>query len=273
MINLGKLPASCSGIHQPCDVSPVFRSAKAALKKVYANGMTTYNFVLDHNIRAALAALKADSNISLTSSTVTDIVFGCMDIVFAVRESCTSAKIKAGFSDCGQYPLDFDKLMRRSYVEVSDEMLDHLKLNIDRDVGIFLQNGFLSERDLDASQIPTNSDSLRDELPIQNQRAVLVTNVGVRSRHVSRQNSGLDIGNTIVDCPDSATRSQLKKASSMIGKIHASEIRKEAERSRKATQSVEESKIEKERKKEDKRRKDEKRQAEIMDAKLMLFKL
>lgn len=223
-------------------------------------------------MRTALNSFKADSKLPLSSNVIGNIICGCMDVAYAVQENCTPAKVRAGFSNCGQCLLDFNKLMQQSFQVLSVEDIQRLKSAVNDDVEVFLLQGYLREVNLEASEIPTNSNSLRDDQPIQNQRATLLIHHEVLERHIARKNCGLNIGNMIIDCPDSATRSQLKKASAMIGRIEASERKREVERLRKAGQSVEEAKMEKELKKQEKRKRDEQRQQDIVDARLMLFK-
>ena len=55
MISLGKISVSCSGIHQPSDMSPLFKATKKARKKCMANpSLLKPHPLLSNNLRLAL---------------------------------------------------------------------------------------------------------------------------------------------------------------------------------------------------------------------------
>ncbi len=271
-IHLGKLPASCSSRHQASDVAPVFRSVKNQLSKMYENGEVVYNYVLDTNIRQTIQGFISESNVSLTAARITNISMGCMEIVNAVAAKATAANVKLGFEICGQYPLSFETVMSRTQSNVTAKELQDMKTHIIRDIDLFLEQGYLTEQQLEASEIPTNDDSNRDQAPIQNQRAVLITHPRVRDRHRERQNNGLDLGDLILDSDTRGQRQQFKEAATRIGNIEKATSRKEEAQKLKDSKTKAELNAEKELKKAQKRQRDEERAHNDARAKVLLYK-
>jgi hypothetical protein len=162
------------------------------------------------------------------------IVHGCLMIVATLQDLITPSKIKAGFKVSGQYPLNFHILMKQSYTKLSNDELEAILANTDKDVAVFIEQGHLTEADMDDSNIPTNDDRQRDLLPIHNQRAVIITHSNTRSRHFQQQNQGLAIGSALVDCSAKATKQKLKQAVSLVAKEDKLEKKRSSEIARKA---------------------------------------
>ena len=61
LVDLGKVAASCSGIHQASDVSPLFKMAKQALEKFTRNEENVSNPMVQQAICDGINGLKVDS--------------------------------------------------------------------------------------------------------------------------------------------------------------------------------------------------------------------
>jgi hypothetical protein len=218
-------------------VSPLFKNAKARLKNLYETKADISNPVLERNILEGVSQLELDRLVLVGADMKSKIVHGCLIIVAALQDMITPSKIKAGFKDSGQFPLNFNVIMKQSYTKLSNDELEAIFSNTDKDVALFIEKGHLSESDLDNSNIPTNDDRQRDFLPIHNQRAVVITHSNTRNRHFQQQNQGLAIGSALVDCTAKVTKQKLKLAVGLVAKEDKLEKKRSAESDRKAKMS------------------------------------
>lgn len=242
-IVLGKIPASCSGIHQPLDVSPLFRAAKSRMKSVVAKASIVSNTVLETHVRNALSLLESKCNVSVKSEQKNKVVYGCSVIVQTLQDTVKRSHIVKGFETCGQYPLDFNKIMSQCYKDVDQEMLNKLLLSTNAHVEYFLDHGQLTDEQLDASDIPqspTKKSVPRDERAIYNQRAVIVTHFSTVDRYQTHVNAGLNLGTTITACRDPVEKKNLKNAAKLVAASQKKEDKKKKEADRLANLSKEE---------------------------------
>lgn len=75
-IALAKTTVSISGIHQPSDVSPLFKSAKAKLPGMQANNPECTDLTFSSNLMALLTKFEKEKGIDLSNSK-TKIIYGC----------------------------------------------------------------------------------------------------------------------------------------------------------------------------------------------------
>ena len=66
-IDIGKVPASCSGILQPSDVSPLFRAAKTKLRNLLMKHLIGDNPVVKKSIMKVLNDLEVKYSLSIGS--------------------------------------------------------------------------------------------------------------------------------------------------------------------------------------------------------------
>lgn len=256
-IDLGKLPTSCSGIHQAADVSPLCKAVKARVKSIESNLQQLDNPVLERNISAAISNFESTNSIQVSHEHKLKIKHACLVVVEAVQNMINPSKIRGGFIDTGQFPLNFSKVMNQSNTKLSSEQYSELLECSIHDVELFRRNGLLTELELDASNVPTCDNRVRVQLMIQNQRAVLLTNVYTRSRHLERINSNAPIGNAIVDGENKTKKKKLILAAKLVQRVNDKEAKKAAELARKAAMTPED----KIREAEEKKRKAEARKA------------
>ena len=130
--------------------------------------------------------------------------------------------IKDGFALCGQYPLNFETVMRQSYTKLTPENINDLKKSIPDDEAYFRQHGELTEEQLDKSNIPTvyeESNTIpRNNRPLANQRAVLITHSETVARQQAYFNSSLDLGSAILALPTAEERKLAKTAAKEVAK-------------------------------------------------------
>ena len=104
LIDFGKIAASCSGIHQSSDVSPLFRAIKT---KIHAVETRRYGSEL---IKNALITILASCGFSAAMrSKASD---GPQKVVSTIKAVMTAEMIVAGYERTGQFPVDFAATMR-----------------------------------------------------------------------------------------------------------------------------------------------------------------
>lgn len=246
IIDLGKLPASCSGILQASDVSPLFKSVKSRVAAVIRHNTLPQNPILAKNIKAFIRNFETHYSIKLSSEHIDKICVGCVTVVRAIQDMSNPSKIIEGFKTTGQYPLDYFKLMNQCYKKATLEELTDIRKHETAHIAAFRENGMVPGEELELSEIPTNTEKERDNLPIHNQRAALITHENIRERHIERINSGMPLGNSIVDCQNRQDRMELQRAAKLIQSMDARAKKTNDERIRKAQMTPEEKAAEKE---------------------------
>ncbi len=86
-----------------------------------------------------------------------------------------------------------------------------------------LQTLTINTSDVKNERLESNGTPGRDKLPIQNQRAVLLTHDLTRARHIHQQNRGLALGNAIVDATDKTTKKTLQAAAIAVANADAAD--------------------------------------------------
>ena len=136
-IHLGKYPASCSGIHQPADVSPLFRACKTRLKNLLSKSLVHQNQTIDSHIMNALGRLETKFNLVVPAGQKSKVVFGCQAAVRAIQDIIRPQFIQRGFSDCGQYKPNLTKIMKQSYAQITPEQLQAMTESTAADEAFF----------------------------------------------------------------------------------------------------------------------------------------
>jgi hypothetical protein len=170
---------------------------------------------------------------------------GCVTVVRAIQDMSSPSKIIDGFEMTGQYPLNYFKLMNQCYKKATFEELTELQKYENDHIAVFLEKGMLPGEELGLSDIPTNTEKERDNLPIHNQRAALITHECVRERYIERLNSRIPLGDSIVDCPNRHARAELETAAKFVQRIQTKAKKAEEEKLRKANMTPEDKAAEK----------------------------
>ena len=249
-ITVGKVSASCSAIHQPSDVSPLFKAVKKRLSHCIQNEENVNNPVLEEHIRDALKTLESNQSIQVGSEYKNKIAYGCQCVVRALQDVTTPRLIRDGFQLCGQYPVNMEKVLHQSYKKITVSDYNLMSSATASDVEFFLEHGHLTEEQLDKSHIPHTSEdhtgAPRDEKALHNQRAALITHPNTIARYREYHNHGLPLANAITACSSANERKALKAAAKRQARKRKAAEKKEAELKRKQSMSPEEISMEKE---------------------------
>ena len=269
-IDLGKIPASCSGILQPSDVSPLFKAAKTKLRSMLVKHLIAENPIVESHIMTAIDQLQQELKITVGSEHKKKIAHGAISVAHAVQEVLRPRLIEDGF----QYPLNFENLMRQSYATLTPDLLETMRAAQDGDVDFFLQHGQLTEEQMTRSGIPVFDAERgvpRDQSVLHHQRAVLLTHDATRDRRAEYINCGLELEPVAVDQTMSKDEAdQRKKDIKMLGTLQKRDQKKAQEAERIAGLTAEELAAEKEAKKQRLTANREKRAQDLTDAKLRL---
>jgi len=111
-IALAKTAASISGIHQPSDVSPLFKSAKAKLPGMQANNPECTDLTFSSNLMALLTKFEEEKGVDLSNSK-TKIIYGCWIVKKTLQSELRREFIERGFKDCGHDSANFETMMAR----------------------------------------------------------------------------------------------------------------------------------------------------------------
>jgi hypothetical protein len=248
-IDFGKVSASCSAIHQPSDVSPLFKTVKSKLKTITKKQADVSNDLVEHHMRSQFDTATHKALKDISSELKTKIIHGCLSIQYALQQCIQPRFIVNGFKDCGQYPLEYERIMSQCYREISNEALGAMKDATDANVEFFLKHGQLTEEQLDSTGIPqfdVNDEGKatpRDKRVLNHQRAVLLSHPDTIDRYTEYVNRGLPLGDTIIQLPQGQERKEMAAAAKLVEKDNrkkASEEKRKLEATRKAQLSKEE---------------------------------
>lgn len=248
-IRAARYGASLSGKDQPADVSPLFRACKTHLRAILNKCTEVQNPIVENAIRCNMNILESKHDITIASETKNKIVYACLMIQVAVQDVIRPRFITAGFSDCGQYPLNFNTMIKRCYTKITHQQAEIMRSATEEDVIFFKEHGHLSEAQMDKSGIPKlenpSSNIPRDERQLNHQRSVLVSHDETLKRQADYVNAGLPLGNAILDSSlPKAGKQQLKKDAKLVAAEEKKEKKKKADQDRRAALTAEEKKEE-----------------------------
>lgn len=273
-IDLGKIPASCSGILQPSDVSPLFKAAKTKLRSMLKKHLIAENPIVEGHIMASIDQLQGEFSIIVGSEKRKKIAHGAISVAHAVQEVLRPRLIQDGFRLCGQYPLDFEKLMRQSYATLTTDLLETMRTAQDGDVDYFLQHGELTEEQMTLSGIPifdAERGVPRDQAVLHHQRAVLLTHDETRDRRMEYLTGRLELEAVpVAHNMSKEEEEQRKNDIKLVSRQQKLKRKKEQENERIAGLTEVELAAEKEAKKQRLKTNREKRANDLQDAKLRL---
>lgn len=205
------------------------------------------------------------------------VTYVCCAAMTAIQDVIRPRLIQEGFAKCGQFPLNYEKLMGQCYQSISKDELVRMKRSTESDVDYFKQHGYLSEGQMDTSQIPCNDQDRnlpRDQSALQHQRAVCLTHRDTVERREIRVNSGLPLGNLITDSGlPKVEKKKQQKAVQMAANARKREQKKLDEKERIAAVTPEEIALEKEEKKQKAADRKRKREEAMAEAELLVQKL
>ncbi len=173
-VDLGKLPASCSGILQASDVSPAFRSTKKYLKSIAEKNYE------NNSVRDRLSNFLNSKNY-FTADKRRIIVEALLQISSAVKNSITPNAVMAGYRICGQYPVDWKKTLRQSKYEFTsnDEkiILDSFpKLEEEMSTKGQISETFMDNLNIPKTNRTPHTTVPNDQRPLHQQRCVIMNN-------------------------------------------------------------------------------------------------
>ena len=239
-IDLGKLPASCSAIHQASDVSQLFRATKARLSNINTNEMGCTDEALDIGVGDTLKQLNKKLESPVSTDMRKKIKHGVLSIVTALKDVFRPKLVSDGFIATGQHSgkcpngIDFEKVMSRCYTDFNREQLAHMKEQAPAHAEVMRTSANLPEvmrtsgnlpevrmDEVDIPSIPDETNSVpRDQRPIQNNRALLVSHRYTVERHVAYVTTRA--ASRVTDDPD------LRKAMRIVDNAERSDQKKRA---------------------------------------------
>lgn len=273
-IDIGKISASCSGIHQPSDVSPLFRASKSRLRGLLSNVVIPSNPLVQEHILSAFTELKEVYHISVPSSQQEKVIYGCSAVMVAIQDVIKPKLIQTGFSRCGHFPCSYEKIMSQCYKKMTREELENLHQRTDDAVDFFRAHGYLSEEQMDLSEIPDNDPDRnvpRDQGALHHQRATCLTHRETVDRREARANAGLPLGNLITDSSDTNEEKKKKqRAIQLVARRRQKEERAAKEKERIAKMTPAELLLEKQQKEREKQVRKKRKTDEMAEAELIV---
>lgn len=98
-------------------------------------------------------------------------------IVYVLKDTLTVSRIKDGYRKTGQYPIDFDKAMKKCTREITAEDLQHMKNSLSKLVEAYRARGEVTEEEFDQLgiiDVYQNQGKPKDERVLHQQRAVVM---------------------------------------------------------------------------------------------------
>jgi hypothetical protein len=195
-IDLGKIAASCSGIHQASDVALLFMAVKKRLLTLQKKLLDVSDIALEKKIKYAITLLETKhSEVSVSPDMRKKIVFSILSVVAAIKDVFKPRLVAEGFAATGQHVpecsgsedntvslgISFEKVMSRCFTDFSPQELRHMREQAPAHAKIMQETGYLTEEQMDAAHIPnivdvTNSVP-RDQRPVQNNRALILLHI------------------------------------------------------------------------------------------------
>jgi hypothetical protein len=170
LIDLGKTPASCSGICQSSDVSPFFKAAKKKLK--FVESCNYENEGLTENLQSVFSTKK-----SITSENRKKYIDSLEKIIFSIKSTLTAEVIQAGYRETGQYPLNLTAAMSKSTYKLTIPEFETMEAKLPDVKAFFRSNGYVTEQQMDDLGIASVNEEWakpKDEKVLHQQRAVLI---------------------------------------------------------------------------------------------------
>ena len=289
LIDVGKISASASSIHQSSDAGNIFKASKGRVWNKLKSGTTYFNPGLIKSVKDAIADVERLFSISVSGNMKTKIGRSICTITEAIQEVVTPRVVIDGFLKSGQISRDpdvegpdYSTVMCQCYSDFSREQLDLcLHRSVDVDIAIMQRTGQLTESQMDEGHIPKIEEVNkipRDQRPLMNQRATVITATDTVARWQEYHRRRSERTDPVLI----AEQKKLAHAKKLIDKHHATEVKKALkeqekldEAARQANLTPEELKADKKRKREESRYKKANQTAAkrqlLMDAQQMIL--
>jgi len=171
LIDLGKTPASTSGMLQSSDVSDFFKAVKKRLR-----GLLLHDAANPTLIERIQQLLLRRVNNKFSSAMRKKIAESLTVVAFAIGGSLNPNIVKDGYKRTGQWPLNFALCMNVCHNPISIQDMIRLQAALPEAVTYFRQHACLPEAWMDQQNVPSRNvagDIPKDQRPLQNQRSVL----------------------------------------------------------------------------------------------------
>jgi hypothetical protein len=153
LIDCGKLPASTSHIHQPCDVATTFLGVKKKLRGIIQRNDLIEKKHLEGRIKAVFDGLSVKYGFNFTNIKE-KATKGILRVIAAMGKVVNQGSIQESFEECGQYPLDAERLFHQSNIPLTIAEVADYKDKASQQSDLFQRKGYLSETDMDEKEIP-----------------------------------------------------------------------------------------------------------------------
>ncbi len=171
-VDVGKTPASCSGILQASDVSNTFKGIKTRLKNLTdQSGLGDTQILVISKILAPISGF--------TNAKRKSIINAFEKVVYAVKNSTKPESISSGYARTGQYPINFNRTLKLARYSYSKEDMKTIRSALPQLRKTMAEKGQISEAVMDKLKIVNvakigKSRMPNDEKTLMHQRAVVM---------------------------------------------------------------------------------------------------
>jgi hypothetical protein len=202
-----KLPASTSGIHQPCYRAPTFRCVKAGMQFVQKHGVIIEdNGNLKHSIDRAFFDLTETYPHALVTSTFKEKVYkGCLSLTWVFKEKyLKESNIIEGFTCCGQHrcisdelvesnhefglaysTVDYKLILKQCYEHIPPNEVEIMIASLPEAIQKLNTDGYLSDQFMDEKRIMKSTTTVqRDCLVLNRGYAQILSHEGMLNNFI-----------------------------------------------------------------------------------------
>lgn len=183
-IEVLKFCASCSAIHQPCDVGKIFLSMKTILR--HMDEETDIR-----SIDAQYPGLKAfiDAQPGIKEYGTKALLAALPLIIQAMQRSVNSTNIINSFKYAGIVPFSPEQMYAQSAAVISDEQKKIIKDSLESLGKLYVEHGSITDQNMRDARIEVPKDNRevdKDQRALQNQRIASLTNDGTLLRQLEK---------------------------------------------------------------------------------------
>lgn len=191
-INIGKLPASCSGTTQASDVGSFFKASKKRLANMCSKDWE------NANLRRAVEDIVSKHH--YTSAKRKNVVNGILKVIATSKKTVTTAIVENGYAEIGLFPFSLATIMSSCTKKVSVNEFQTIESALPGLVAIFKSHGQITEEEFDQANIASDGGETgrtfkqKDQRALSRQRAVNLTHPQTveRYRHQKNKHAGPD---------------------------------------------------------------------------------
>lgn len=179
-IELLKFCASCSAIHQPCDVGKIFLSMKTILRHQDENEDIP-------TVKEFYPGLKEfiDAQPGIKECGTKALLAAFPRVIQAMQRSVNSTNIINSFKYAGIVPFSPEQMYAQSAAVISDEQKQIIKDSLEPLGKLYLEDGSITDQNMRDERIEVPKDNRevdKDQRALQNQRVASLTNDGTLLR-------------------------------------------------------------------------------------------